>query len=121
MRRSVRPGPLAVIAVVCALLGSTTALAIAKSTGWFGDGHTDTIVLTQGAPSPAANRVDQVATGKPLAGNDFDPAAIYRARATGVVTIVALFGSQAQNGSGNAAQGSGFVVSKEGYILTNST
>jgi 2-alkenal reductase len=120
MRRSVRPGPLAVIAVVCALLGSTTALAIAKSTGWFGDGHTDTIVLTQGAPSPAANRVDQVATGKPLAGNDFDPAAIYRARATGVVTIVALFGSQAQNGSGNAAQGSGFVVSKEGYILTNS-
>ena len=120
MRRSVRPGPLAVVAVVCALLGSTTALAIAKSTGWFGDGHTDTIVLTQAAPSPAANRVDQDATGKPLAGNDFDPAAIYRARATGVVTIVALFGSQTQNGSGNAAQGSGFVVSKQGYILTNS-
>jgi S1-C subfamily serine protease len=117
MRRSVRPGPLAVVAVVCALLGSTTALAIAKSTGWFGDGHTDTIVLTQAAPSPAANRSDQGATAKPLAGNDFDPAAIYRARAPGVVTIVALFGSQ---NDGNAAQGSGFVVSKQGYILTNS-
>jgi 2-alkenal reductase len=114
----VRPGPLAVVAVVCALLGSTTALAIAKSTGWFGDGHTDTIVLTQAPPSPAANRVDQGGTGKPLAGNDFDPAAIYRVRASGVVTIVALFGSQ--TGSGNAAQGSGFVVSKQGYILTNS-
>jgi S1-C subfamily serine protease len=119
MRRSLRPGPLAVVAVVCALLGSTTALAIAKSTGWFGDGHTDTIVLTQAAPSPAAERSDQGETAKPLAGNDFDPAAIYRARATGVVTIVALFGSQTQNG-GNAAQGSGFVVSKQGYILTNS-
>jgi 2-alkenal reductase len=116
----VRPGPLAVVAVVCALLGSTTALAVAKSTGWFGDGHTDTVVLTQAAPSPAANRVDQGGTGKPLAGNDFDPAAIYRARASGVVTIIALFGSQAQNGSGNAAQGSGFVVSEQGYILTNS-
>jgi 2-alkenal reductase len=115
----VRPGPLAAVAVVCALLGSTTALAIAKSTGWFGDGHTDTIVLTQAAPSPAAERSDQGGTAKPLAGNDFDPAAIYRARAAGVVTIVALFGSQTQNG-GNAAQGSGFVVSKQGYILTNS-
>ena len=120
MQKNVRPGPLAVLAVVCALLGSTTALAIAKSTGWFGDGHTDTIVLTQAAPSPAANRVDQGGTGKPLAGNDFDPAAIYRARASGVVTIVALFGSHTENGSGNAAQGSGFVVSKQGYILTNS-
>jgi 2-alkenal reductase len=116
----VRPGALAVVAVVCALLGSTTALAIAKSTGWFGDGETDTIVLTQAASSPAANRVDQGGTGKPLAGNDFDPAAIYRARATGVVTIVALFGPRTQNGSGDAAQGSGFVVSKHGYILTNS-
>jgi len=120
MRRSVRPGALAIVAVVCALLGSTTALAIAKSTGWFGDGHTDTIVLTQAAPSSVANRVDEDETGKPLAGNGFDPAAIFRARATGVVTIVALFGSQTQNGSGNAAQGSGFVVSKQGYILTNS-
>jgi len=120
MQRSVRPGALAVVAVVCALLGSATTLAIAKSTGWFGDGHTDTVVLTQASPSPAANRVDQAGTGKPLAGNDFDPAAIYRARASGVVTIVALFGSQQPNGSGNAAQGSGFVVSKQGYILTNS-
>jgi S1-C subfamily serine protease len=116
----VRPGPLAVVAVVCALLGSTTALAVAKSTGWFGNGHTDTVVLTQAAPSPAANRVDQGGTGKPLAGNDFNPAAIYRARSSGVVTIIALFGSQTENGSGNAAQGSGFVVSEQGYILTNS-
>jgi S1-C subfamily serine protease len=115
----VRPGPLAVVAVVCALLGSTAALAVAKSTGWFGDGQTDTIVLTQAAPSPAVNRVDQSGAGKPLAGNGFDPAAIYRARAGGVVTIVALFG-HTENGGGDAAQGSGFVVSKEGYILTNS-
>ena len=120
MRGSVRPGALAVIAVVCALLGSTTALAIAKATGWFGEAETSTILLTQAAPAPAVNRVDANDTAKPLPGNDFDPAKIYRERAAGVVTIVALFGAHAQNGSGEAAQGSGFVVTRSGYILTNS-
>jgi 2-alkenal reductase len=116
----VRPGALAVIAVVCALLGGSAALAIAKSTGWFNAGQTDTVVLTQPAPSAAANRVDTSGAGKPLAGNDFDPAQIYRRRASGVVTIIALFGAHTQNGSGDAAQGSGFVVSQNGYVLTNS-
>ena len=92
------------------------ALAIAKTAGWVGEGHTDTVVLTQAAPTPVSNPVDQAGAGKPLAGNDFDPAAIYRRRASGVVTIIALFGA----GGGQAAQGSGFVVSRAGYILTNS-
>ncbi len=115
-----RPGALAVIAVVCALLGGSAALAIAKSTGWFDAGQTDTVVLTQPAPSAASNRLDTSGAGKPLAGNDFDPAQIYRRRASGVVTIIALFGAHTQNGSGDAAQGSGFVVSQNGYVLTNS-
>ena len=115
-----RPGALAVIAVVCALLGGSAALAVAKSTGWFDAGQTDTVVLTQPAPSAASNRVDTSGAGKPLAGNDFDPAQIYRRRASGVVTIIALFGAHTQNGSGDAAQGSGFVVSQNGYVLTNS-
>jgi 2-alkenal reductase len=90
------------------------ALAIAKTAGWVEEGHTDTVVLTQAAPTPVSNPVDQAGAGKPLAGNDFDPATIYRRRASGVVTIIALFGG------GQAAQGSGFVVSRTGYILTNS-
>jgi S1-C subfamily serine protease len=114
--KSVRPGALAVIAVVCALLGGSVALAIAKAAGWVDEGHTDTVVLTQAAPTPASNPVDEAGAGKPLAGNDFDPATIYRRRASGVVTIIALFGA----GGGEAAQGSGFVVSQTGYILTNS-
>ena len=109
-----RPGALAVIAVVCALLGGSVSLAIAKSAGWVGEVHTDTVVFTQAAPTPASNPVDQAGAGKPLAGNGFDPATIYRHRASGVVTIIALFGG------GEAAQGSGFVVSQAGYILTNS-
>jgi S1-C subfamily serine protease len=112
----VRPGALAVIAVVCALLGASVALGVAKTVGWVGSGETDTVVLTQAAPTPASNPVDQSGAGKPLAGNDFDPAAIYRRRVSGVVTIISLFGSQ----NDDAAQGSGFVVSSRGYILTNS-
>ena len=116
-----RPGPLAVVAVVCALLGASGALVIAKATGWVDDSTPQTVVLTAAAPgTPAANRVDENADAKPLAGNDFDPAQIYRERAAGVVTILALFGPQGSAAASDAAQGSGFVVSEDGYILTNS-
>jgi S1-C subfamily serine protease len=52
-----------------------------------------------------------------LLGGAFDPAAIYAERSAGVVTIFSVFGS---GGSTTAAQGSGFVVSRDGVILTNS-
>jgi 2-alkenal reductase len=115
----VRPGALAAVAVVCALLGSGLSLMLAKGAGWLGDGETDTVVLTQAASAPAADRVNEDSAAKPLPGNSFDPAAIYRQRAAGVVTIVALFGGQGA-ALGDAAQGSGFVVSPDGYVLTNS-
>jgi S1-C subfamily serine protease len=55
---------------------------------------------------------------KPLAGNGFQPAQIYRARSAGVVTVISYF----DTGSGTdatAGQGSGFVVSRSGTILTD--
>jgi 2-alkenal reductase len=108
-----------VIAVVCALLGSGLSLTFAKATGWLGDAGTDTIVLTQPGSAPAANRVNPGSAAKPLPGNAFDAAAIYRERAAGVVTIIAIFGGGGPS-LGEAAQGSGFVVSRDGYIFTNS-
>src|SRR5207237_9215905 len=52
------------------------------------------------------------------AGNGFDPTRIYRSRAPGVVTIYAISGSDTLDAQ--EAQGSGFVVSRKGFILTNS-
>jgi S1-C subfamily serine protease len=56
-------------------------------------------------------------SARPLLGNGFDPAAIYRARTAGVVTVYAYFDDRPA--SEHAAQGSGFVISKRGDVLTS--
>jgi S1-C subfamily serine protease len=55
---------------------------------------------------------------KPLLGNGFQPAQIYRRRAAGVVTIISYFDSPSAPDA-SAGQGSGFVVSAGGDILTD--
>jgi 2-alkenal reductase len=116
----VRPGALAVVAVVCALLGGGSALLIAEATGWNDAGATVTQVGRELPPDAVAVEQPGTDAARPLTGNDFDPAEIYRVRAAGVVTIIALFGDDADIAAGSTAQGSGFVVSSEGYVLTNS-
>jgi len=56
----------------------------------------------------------------------FDPRAIYRDEAPGVVTVISLFGGAGldsilggQNGDDSGGVGSGFVVSRNGEIATN--
>ena len=108
-----RPGALAVVALVAAALGSAATLIVGKSAGW---------VDEDGAPSGATVVVDAPADGaapaldaaSPLVGDRFEPARIYARATPGVVTIYALFDGGARS------QGSGFVVSEEGHVLTNS-
>jgi 2-alkenal reductase len=105
----VRPGPVAALVVVAAVLGGLAALALGRATGLEED-ESKTVYVSVPVASTGAT------TGRtsvpPELGNGFDPAAIYARRAPGVVTIYAEFGS-------GGSQGSGFVVDDKGTILTN--
>jgi S1-C subfamily serine protease len=105
-----RPGVLAVVALVAAVLGSAGALVVARSAGWVGDGEVRTVLVSTVAAEDSAS----AAKADPQLGNGFDPAQIYASRSAGVVTIYSSFSE------GERAQGSGFVVSDAGHILTNS-
>jgi S1-C subfamily serine protease len=106
-----RAGVLAAVSIVAACLGAVAVLVVGAATGWIdGDSGVRTVVLPtvpaeSGAPRPTAS---------PLIGNGFDPARIYASRSEGVVTLYSYFAN------GQRAQGSGFIVSDAGHILTNS-
>jgi 2-alkenal reductase len=109
-----RAGQVAVIALVAAALGGLVVLG-GVSLFDVGD-ERDTVVLT----TPAEDEGPTSAAVKPLLGNGFDPAEIYRRRSPGVVTIYSIFDDQpSSENDEHAAQGSGFVVSSQGYLLTS--
>jgi S1-C subfamily serine protease len=117
-----RSTPLAVVALVAAALGASGALALGKALGWLdddGERVQTVLVATPEEAAPAAERVSGDAA-LPLVGNEFDASEIYEKRASGVVTIYALFGNEGRAEPLSTAQGSGFVVSDDGYVLTNS-
>ncbi|CAN5242988.1 hypothetical protein BH18ACT12_BH18ACT12_12400 [soil metagenome] len=114
----VRAGSLAAVAVVAAVLGGGAALAIGKGTGWLDQGTKTVVVRAQGSepaslPSSASSKVPA------LPGKGFEPQRIFAQRSPGVVTIFAYFGDPAYVDT-EISQGSGFVTSVKGYVLTNS-
>ena len=95
------------------------ALALGKATGWVGGKKTVTIVRPSSVlPSEQAQAAAVSPSAKPLAGNGFNPRRIYSSRSAGVVTIFSQYGTDPADAT--EVQGSGFVVSPKGYILTNS-
>jgi 2-alkenal reductase len=108
-----RPTQLAAIAVVSALLGGIAAVVLAQATDVVGD-STET-VLVETVPSGNSAQVGQT---KPGLTRTFNPARIYARSSPGVVTIYALF-EPGEGSDEHAAQGSGFVVSQQGHVLTS--
>jgi 2-alkenal reductase len=99
------------IAVLAGVTGASLALAVAAASGLFDGGQTRLVVHDRqpsgtGVPEPRS-------TARPLLGNGFSPAAIYAARAAGVVTIYADI-----PGTGRS-QGSGFLANDDGIVLTS--
>src|SRR5215210_8358430 len=113
----VRPSALAVLALIAAAVGGVVSVLVANRTGLVGG--TETVVVAGSVPALPVERELETPDGaaKPLAGNSFDPATIYRSRSGGVVTVYAYFDDRPP--AERAAQGSGFVISREGYILTS--
>jgi len=115
----VRAGRLAALILVAAVLGGGAALGIGKGAGWFDPGTRTVVVKAGGSTAPTALPAKASSNVGPLSGKGFDPARIFKERSPGVVTIFAFFGDPSSE-STEIAQGSGFVISPKGYILTNS-
>jgi S1-C subfamily serine protease len=100
-----RPLAAAGLAAVAAVLGAGIVLLVASTTGLVDS--TTTVVAPAAAPSAPAPPVPR------SSGGSFDPATLYAERSQGVVTIYANLGVD------GGSQGSGFVVDRDGVILTN--
>jgi S1-C subfamily serine protease len=105
------PRSVGVVAGACAATGAAVVLLVAWAAGWL---HNErrTVVVQEAPPAQATS-----APVRPAIAGTFDPARIYAERSPGVVTLYSVFGS---GNNSSAAQGSGFVVSPDGVILTSS-
>jgi 2-alkenal reductase len=115
----VRAGHVAAVTLVAAVLGGGAALAIGKGSGWL-DQKTHTVVVNANtATAPVALPANATSNATPLPGKGFSPEDIFQRRSPGVVTIFAYFGDPSSQAT-EISQGSGFVISPKGYVLTNS-
>jgi S1-C subfamily serine protease len=93
-------------------IGLVTALIA----GCGGGGDNDPSTHVASAPQTAPQVIVEASDGS------FNPAQIYKDVSPGVVTIDSVFSGDASDilgGGGSAGQGSGFVVDKDGDIVTN--
>jgi S1-C subfamily serine protease len=103
-----------VVALAAALVGGLVALLAGQLTG-ITDVSPSTVYVPTSASDLGTGRGEPISHAKLLPANQFDPARIYAARSKGVVTVFAIY----EEPDEHEAQGSGFIVSGSGYILTS--
>ena len=100
-------------------LAGAALLAAALVAGCGGGGDSPSVVTTTTTvPATGSQRVVVQSRN----GSAFDARSIYESASPGVVTVISVFGDSGPSilgGGGGAGQGSGFVISKDGEILTN--
>jgi S1-C subfamily serine protease len=101
----------AALALACAVVGGAAALGIGRAAGLVGSNSTTTTVIVHARAGALATSTAVRSVPSP-ASSSFEPARIFARRSPGVVTVYSYF-------AGTASQGSGFVVSRAGTILTN--
>jgi len=109
-----RPSTYVVVALAAAIVGGIVAVLAGALMG-VTDNGTSTVYVPTSASDLGAGEQIPIARARPLSASRFDPAKIYAARSTGVVTVFALYDEP----EGQEAQGSGFIVSPSGFILTS--
>jgi S1-C subfamily serine protease len=94
-------------------LACVAVLGVLAGCGGGGNGS-DTTGTAAATSTQTRTRTTTVAGAEPSgsANGDFDPEAIYKSQAPGVVTVIAL-------SDDGEALGSGFVIDSNGYIATN--
>ncbi len=106
-----RPLAVAAVALAAAIVGGAVVYVL-------GGVNDDAPVARPGKVVVAELDASGDAASAPLRpSSGFDPERIYAARSPGVVTVYVFFGGASD--ADHAAQGSGFVVSPDGYVLTS--
>ena len=102
--------PFALLAAA-AVLGGGVALGGAAAVGALDTGSATTVVEQQSSAAPSTV---PTASGRGLTVNE-----IYKRSGPGVVQVTTTIGASSSNGQSSQALGSGFVLDKEGNIVTN--
>jgi S1-C subfamily serine protease len=103
---------LALASLASTVVGAVLVLVLGFAFGLIGKPHEHAALPAASASRQVAAPVVTDAGAQALPGT-FDARRIYAQRSAGVVTLFSYFGP------GNAAQGSGFVISVDGTILTD--
>ncbi len=100
--------------IVAALLSAAALVSALAACGDDDEPSTETTATeTTGSTNGSAEDVVVETNG------DFKPVEIYREVSPGVVTVISVLGEEVDPLGGGAGQGSGFVVSEDGEIVTN--